>query len=238
MASGPTPKTPIGGFRFPHTRVADTKFKDYGELKVTLRLSGQDAVDFRQMIEDASDREMVFAEKKAAQKLADAPPAQRAALKDKVKATKGDLPYKAVYNDQGELTGEIDFNFKKRAKGMTKARNGRPSTPYTGKIAHFDASGQPTSVDLPMFGAQGRVSYLLVTSTNATFTAFVSLKPIAVQITRLGGDGDEDRSAEDYGFEAVEGGFVDDGTNTPAAADEAPFNTTEGDAAEGLDPLL
>jgi hypothetical protein len=151
--------------------------------------------------------------------------------------------YSEVYDKETEEpTGEIEFNFKMRAAGVRKEKDGSES-PWSQAPDIYDARGRlliGKAVPLIYGGTVGVVSFVPSPFFVAgTGTAGLSYKLKAVQIVNLVTKGN--RTASSYGFEAEEGGYEydpeafapeDDGSgevgdqpsgNAPSLDDEVPF---------------
>lgn len=121
--------------------------------------------------------------------------------KNKGKAIKqANLPYENEVVESKE-TGNIEFKFKRKAQII--ASDGKV-IPF--KVAIFDSAGKPLIDTNVWSGSKMKVSAELMPWYTAMAGAGVSLRLRAVQITELveGGAG----SAEGYGFDKVDGGFV------------------------------
>jgi hypothetical protein len=121
-------------------------------------------------------------------------------------------------DDDNVIEGATAFKFKVAAR--TETKNGT----WDRRPAIFDSAGTPI-VPLPRIGSgtQARVSFQVYRWKNPS-GAGVTLQPVAVQVIRLVEFGGNSRTADEYGFGAVEGGFVTEGASeagdSEAGADE------------------
>jgi len=185
--------TPKGTAVYPRLSSPDTKFKPAGEYSAKIRLSSEDAAPMMAkidgLIEEAYKAEqdrLVKAGKKAAAKT----------LKY------ADKPYKEVLDDDGEATGEIEFNIKMKAQYTKKDGTVVKIAPKL-----FDASTPPKS--LPLSTAIWGGSTIKVAGEFNPFATAIgvgmSLRLSAVQVIKLVSGGSS--SASDYGFDGEEGGY-------------------------------
>jgi hypothetical protein len=162
----------------------DTKFDKDGHYKVNLVVSAETAQPLIKQIDDEMKKSLELAKEK-----------------NKGKAIKqANLPYENEVVE-GKETGNIEFKFKRKAQII--ASDGKV-IPF--KVAIFDSAGKPLIDTNVWSGSKMKVSAELMPWYTAMAGAGVSLRLRAVQITELveGGAG----SAEGYGFDKVDGGFV------------------------------
>lgn len=209
----PQYNTPVGTMIFPRITVPDTKFKAEGQYSTKLAIpSDHPAVaKIIEVVDKAAEAKLSEAKKEA---------------KNPVEAKKwaiNNRPYEAEVDKEGNETGRTVFKFARTASGVSK-KDGKE---WTAKVKLFDATGKviadPASLQV-WGGSEGVVRFELVPyAPNAKIGAGVSLKLVAVQITKLVSGGGSD-NAEDYGFVAQPGGFSADDMVKPASN-----QTTEGD---------
>ena len=174
-----------------------------GEYKVTLKIGSEEAAPLIEKIDGA------IAEYK-----------QEQATKDPKVGRYSDMPpYEEEVDDQGNLTGNVLFKFKQKAKIHTK--DGRT---IDMKVALFDAQRTPTDV-IVGGGSEIKVAatlwpYVLPTTKSVG----VSLRPSAVQILTLVSAGGS-KMADLFDSED---GFVASNTNAAPSFDEEE----DGDAAD------
>lgn len=195
--------TPKATAVYPWLNTPDTKFNMDGEYKVTLKIGSEDAQPLinkiGEVIEDYRNEQT---------------------KKDPKIARYSDmLPYEEEVDDQGNLTGNMLFKFKQKAKIHTK--DGRT---IDMKVALFDAQRTPTDV-IVGGGSEIKVAatlwpYVLPTTKSVG----VSLRPSAVQILTLVSAGGS-KMADLFDSED---GFVASNTNAAPSFDEEE----DGDAAD------
>jgi hypothetical protein len=195
--------TPKATAVYPWLNTPDTKFNVDGEYKVTLKIGSEEAAPLIEKIDGA------IAEYK-----------QEQATKDPKVGRYSDMPpYEEEVDDQGNLTGNVLFKFKQKAKIHTK--DGRT---IDMKVALFDAQRTPTDV-IVGGGSEIKVAatlwpYVLPTTKSVG----VSLRPSAVQILTLVSAGGS-KMADLFDSED---GFVASNTNAAPSFDEEE----DGDAAD------
>ena len=195
--------TPKATAVYPWLNTPDTKFNADGEYKVTLKIGSGEAAPLIEKIDGA------IAEYK-----------QEQANKDPKVGRYSDMPpYEEEVDDQGNLTGNVLFKFKQKAKIHTK--DGRT---IDMKVALFDAQRTPTDV-IVGGGSEIKVAatlwpYVLPTTKSVG----VSLRPSAVQILTLVSAGGS-KMADLFDSED---GFVASNTNAAPSFDEEE----DGDAAD------
>ena len=176
--------SPEGISKYAWLTQPDTKFDKDGHYKVNLVVSAEEAQPLIKQIDDEMKKSLELAKEK-----------------NKGKAIKqANSPYENEVVE-GKETGNIEFKFKRKAQII--ASDGKV-IPF--KVAIFDSSGKPMIDTNVWSGSKMKVSAELMPWYTAMAGAGVSLRLRAVQITELveGGAG----SAECYGFDKVEGGFV------------------------------
>jgi hypothetical protein len=185
--------TPKGIFVWPRLTEPDTKYKAEGLYSVKLRLDEADAktlITKLQPIFDASVAE-------GKEKYAALPVKTR-----KEKEFKTVKYFSPVYDEQTEEeTGEIEFNFKMTASGVSK----KTGKPWSRKPRIFDAKGKPM-VTVPSIwgGTLGKVAFEVMPFFNAAqCEAGLSLRLDAAQIIELVSGGGKSASA--YGFGEEDG---------------------------------
>jgi hypothetical protein len=206
--------TPKGVAVYPRLNTPDTKYKPEGEYSAKIRLSEEDAAPLIEKINaliEATYKEeqerLIEAGKKGAAKT----------LKY------ADLPYKAVLDDEGDQTGEYEFNVKMKAQYTKKDGSVVKMEPKL-----FDAATPPNP--LPKSTQIWGGSLIKVAGEFNPFATAIgvgmSLRLSAVQVIKLvsgsgGGDG------ASYGFGGEEGGHVAEGSEFSGEGD------TKDDAPEG-----
>jgi hypothetical protein len=216
-----------GTFVYPRLNTPDTKFKDEGEYQVRLRVSAEEAAPVIEKV-DALATEIFEATKASIEEeIAAATKAKKplGKLKEKLAKLKyTDKCYKPALDDDGNETGEIEFNFKMTASGVSK-KNGKP---WTRAPQVFDGKGKELkgkAIPSIWGGTIGRVDGFYNPFCTAV-GAGVSLRLEAVQIIKLQ-SGSGSASAAQRGFAAEEDGYE---------AEEEPgsqFPGEEGGEGEG-----
>jgi len=215
-----TPKRPkhitkTGTAVYPYLDKPDTKFKEEGEYRTKLRLSAEDAAPIIALV----DAEMAVARK--LEKLL----AAKKDPKNKGKTIPENTPYKDAVDDNGEETGEIEFDFKATASGVSK-KNGKP---WTRTVDVFDAKKNKIKGAV-WGGSKIKVCFSIGSYfINAKVGYGVKLYLEAVQVIELVQGGQ--RNADGYGFGEEEGYEAAD--ETPA--DDTPANDGNGDEPTGDD---
>lgn len=219
--------SPKGIFVWPRLNEPDTKFNKDGAFSVRLRLSPENS----QILIDKIEAELAAFWPKAKEELQEKLNNAKSGA-DKAKARKAleemkesDKAYKPAYDDDGNETGEFEFNFKMPAtyvkdkgKATEKVVSIRPDI--------FDAKGRLLRSPPPIWGgSEGYVSGEL-RPFSTTIGVGVSLRLKAAQVTKLvSGSGGRDAAA--YGFGAEDGGYE--------APEEAPEQPAAGDTEAGGD---
>jgi hypothetical protein len=215
--------TPEGIAKFPVLNVPDTKFNPEGDFKCGIILSAAEGAPLYRRLQAAAQKmfDATFAE--LTEKVATEKGEKKAKAKKALEELKlGDLPAKPVYDEDGNETGDLAFNFKMKAtykdkSGATKSR--KPSL--------FDAAGDVFPSSTAIWGGSkvkvaGSINSFYMPGTN---TAGVGLRLSAVQVIQLctaGGGG----NASSFGFGKEDGYTVD-----KSAAEEAGFDKEDGDSS-------
>jgi hypothetical protein len=176
--------TPKGVAVFPWLNKPDTKWKPEGEYRVKVRIpteAAQPLIDQLQPTHDA-----IVKESKAAF-------AKNPKNKGKKWNNKVIDFYTTVVDENGDETGEVEFNFKRRASGISAKTN----EPWSIKPDLFDAKGKPLNPDAKVFGGSIVKVSFEVNSYDKPIGTGISLSLCAVQVIKLV---EGQRSAEQYGF--------------------------------------
>lgn len=221
--------TEKGIARFPNLTKPDTKFNPDGEYKVGVILSQEDAQPIIDKATAAAEK--IMAETKT--KLQDDIKTLKGeklvkAKKALAELTMGDWPFKPVYDDDGNETGDVVLNFKMKAQ----RKDGKTGQIIKMSPKLFDAKGKdlPKSVDIwggSVVKVAGSLNPFYIPGTN---TVGVGFRLAAVQVIDLRSSGGGDASS--YGFGKEEGyevgddeptngeGFGDESNSDPDGADE------------------
>lgn len=177
--------TPEGVLVFPQLNVPDKKYKkEFGEWSARIRLTGEAAAALVERHEAVVAAEMARYTEELEVALAAAKTGT-----DKAKAKKAlaeikeaDKPFRPVYDDEGEETGDFEFNFKSPA-GFLSKKDGKP---VAIKIAVFDAGGKQLKT-LPKIwgGTVARLQGYFKPFATASVGVGASLRLQKVQILRL-----------------------------------------------------
>lgn len=199
--------SPLGVAVYPHLNQPDTKFNKDGMFSVKLEVPAEDGGrEFAARLDSAID-----------QSVADA----KAEAKEGSEIKRADPPYK-----EDQEKGTFTFNFKVKHRNQT-----REGTEFFRRPILFDSAGQRADDAKVGGGSQLRVSYEPSLFYTPMIGAGVSLRLFAVQIVSLIEWGERDASG--YGFEGVEGGFVQEPTEASgfesATETDTPTEGKEGD---------
>jgi hypothetical protein len=202
--------SPKGVAIYPYLNRPDTKFDAKGVYKVDLRVPGDEADDLIAKITATQEEAAAMAKKKAAE--------QKKKGK-KVTPKEADLPYFEACDEDGNETGEVVFRFKSTASGVSK----KTGKKWQRKIPLFDSKGKPSKASV-YGGSTLIVAFTVEPWVNPKCEYGVKLQMEAVQIIELV-TGSGQRSATEYGFGTVEGGYEAD--------DESEDDEDEGSSEDG-----
>jgi hypothetical protein len=198
--------TPRGVAVYPRLSRPDTKFKEEGEYKVSLRIPEDDAAELVAVLEESMQAALKEAQEELAKK----------GKKTKVKLATP--PWK----DDNENPGCLLFNFKMKASGVEK-ESGRV---WSQKPSLVDAKGKIVSNDSVEVGSgsEGKVSFFVQPFYTSLVGAGISLKLKGFQILKYveysGG-----MSAAALGFSSEEDGFEFEGEEeNGSSASSADFS--------------
>lgn len=190
--------SPVGIAVFPKLNVADTKFDAAGVYSVKLKFRADEPAVQKLIARIDACMEQAKAEanskKKPGQKVKDCDP-----------------PYKLVYDDQEQETGEVEIKFSAKASGTTK--DGRR---WERKLALFDRFGKPTE-EVVRGGASVMVSYSPAPWCNPKLDYGTKLYLEAAQVKANAGAA---RAASDFGFAADAQEESDEEVAPAASADD------------------
>ena len=212
-------QTPVGTAIFPKLNAPDTKFKADGEYGVKLRLGAAESEAFIAKIEKELKAYWPVAKAELEKKLTDAVggPAKAKAKLALSEMKEADKSFKPAYDDEGEETGEYEFNFKMPATYLKdKGKTTEKRLPMRPDL--FDAKGKKLDSAPEVWGGSRLIVAGEFRPFSTTVGVGISLRLKAAQIIELvlgGGN----RDAASYGFGQQEG-F--EGSNDPTMADHAP----------------
>lgn len=173
--------TEVGKAIYPHLNKPDVRFQKEGVYKVTLELSPDNAKTLLKHIDDG----MALANKDSKSNKTASP------------------PYK-----KDEETGNIQFNFKCKASGVSKTGQNWEQKPKV-----FDSKGTPIAKDILVWGGTTmKVAYEIIPYSNNMLGSGVSLRLKAVQVHELVSGGGA--SADSYGFKEEANGYVAETTDS------------------------
>jgi len=210
--------TPKGIAKFPVLNIPDTKFNPEGDYKVGVILSAAEGGPLMARLAAAAQKAFDEAKAELTEKVATEKGEKKAKAKKALEELKlGDLPAKPVYDEEGNETGDLAFNFKMKAtykdkEGVTKHR--RPGL--------FDAKCDEFPKDLAIWGGSivkvsGSINPFYMPGTN---TAGCGLRLSGVQIITLNTSGGG--SASSMGFGKEDGYEMD-----KSAASQAGFDADQ-----------
>lgn len=178
-------QTPKGTAYWARLFRPDTKFDADGVYSVKFRLPKADASDVVQAIDTAMNVSL--------KKAKDENPTKKGSIKA------ANPPYSDVYDNDGNETGEVEFNFKQKA--VIKTRRG----PMEKKPAVFDAKGKPITdaVDVGN-GSTIKVAYEAFPYYTSMAGAGVSLRLVASQLINLQASGNDFSFGVEDGYEFSE----------------------------------
>lgn len=179
-------------------------------------LNAEEAEAFREKIDAAAQHQYDITKEELEEKLESAKGKDIPKLKKALEDLKLHVPYAPVYDDDGEETGEYQFNFKTAAEYKDK----KTEKMVAKVLPFFDAKGKPMQVPKSVWGGSTlRVSFaynpFYVASTGL---CGVSLLINAIKVIDLvqGRGG----SAASYGFgEEEEGYSAEDDINADESAE-------------------
>jgi hypothetical protein len=185
---------------------------EFGDWKIALRLSENDpaTVKFLRTLQDAYDanlEEATAAEEPKAR-------AQREKRGDKLGA---DLPFSSEFSDDGNPTGMVKINFKRKAGG----RDEKTGEVWRSRVDLVDAAGQRLDpVKVKVGGGSTVAVAFTINPFSTAIGAGISLRLEGVQVIERR-DAPE-RSAEQLGFQKREGYVYVDDTGADSEATDGP----------------
>lgn len=226
--------TEPGTFVYPKLNAPDTKFKAEGEYAVKLRLSVEHSAALIEKIEAELAAFWPIAQAEAKKKLADAKtgPEKAKAKKALEEMKEADKSYKPAYDDEGNETGEYEFNFKMPAQ-FTAKKGANAGKVVKMRPDIFDASGTLLKNPPEIWG--GTIGCIAgeMRPFSMPIGVGISLRLRAAQIIELR-QGGGDRSAEGYGFGKQEGGY-EGGAEETSGGFQDRSGGDSGDDASGDD---
>lgn len=210
--------TPKGRLVFPNLNKPDKKFDTWN---AKIRLDPEASEALIEKIEGVLKEYWPVAKKELEDKLANAKTGKEkgAAKKALEEMKEADRGYKPAYDDDGNETGEYEFNFKSPTSYKSKRQTNEDGTPKLMPITIdiFDAKGKPlkgSKVPMIYGGTVAKVGYELRPFSTPVGVG-VGLRLKAVQIIELRSGGGP-RDASEYGFGAEEGYEASEGEDSGA----------------------
>jgi len=205
--------TPKGVAVYPRLSEPDTKYKPNGEFSCKVRLSAEDSEALTLKIQGIADE---FFKETVKRLASDTNPSSKGKSIAASKAVKrASLPIKACVDDDGNETGEYEFNIKMNHKIVTRASN--ETIMLYPKL--FDASKPPKKIayGTPIYGGS-------IVKVAGEFNPFytqqvgvgVQLRMNAVQVIELVQGGSS--TGDSFGFGGEEGGYVAEDITHPTLA--------------------
>lgn len=215
--------TAVGELAFGYITEPSTEYDEKGQyfLKLRFPAESKEAKRLIKIIDDAAQQAYDMAMERI----------ESAAERKKLK--RADPSYSMEEDEDGNETGNVLFNFKRKAVRVDKKGNEKPVT-----LRLFDSIGRPVEQEgLELWGgSEIAVAFKLVPFYTAGVGVGVSHRIEAIQIIKAvaGGDG---RTAEQFGFQKHEG-FIggdsavkSDETDDDEELDEEPDNDGIAEAA-------
>lgn len=193
----PSFTSPKGTFKWPRLNEADTKYKAEGLYSVKLILDEAEAKALMGKLQPHFDQALADGREKYA-----ALPVKTR----KEKEFKINKYFSPVYDEETEEeTGQVEFNFKMTASGVSK----KTGKAWSRAPRIFDAKGVPMKNPPPIWGGTvGKIAFEVMPYFNAAQAeAGLSLRLDAAQIIELVSGGGKSASA--YGF-GEEDGYAHD----------------------------
>jgi hypothetical protein len=219
--------TPAGIAAHCYINTPDTKWKDKGEYKTGLVLSGEAA---EAIVKDADERLAQMRESdeyaELEKKRVEHNKKNKGNPKKQIDELEEHLPYKKELDDEGEETGNIILKFSTAASGVSK----KTGKPWTKKLDIFDAKGNRVTKTV-WSGSTIKVAYTVgefYATPNVGFGVKFYLEAVRVLELVEGGS----RSAKGYGFDDEEEGYDASGDAADESNDETTSEGGEGDDEE------
>lgn len=224
----PKVMTGLGTLVWPKLNAPD-EYKGKKSYSAKIRLSPTDSQKLIEKIEAALKAHwpVAQAELEAKVEAAKTGPEKAKAKKALAEMKEADKSYKPAYDDEGNETGEYEFNFK-----MPDHFIGKDDKPVYMKPDLFDAKGQMLKNPPEVWG--GTTAYVAgeLRPFSMPIGVGISLRLKAVQIIQLNTAGGGERSGTSYGFgasdegyeggaEETSGGFEDRSGGAPAGGGES-----------------
>lgn len=193
--------TAAGTLIWPKLKEPD-EYKGKKSYTAKVRLSAADSAKLIEKIEKELADFWPVAKAEAQKKVDEAKtgPEKAKAKKAMAEMAEADKSYKPAYDDDGNETGEYEFNFK-----MPDHFMGRDKKPVYIKPDVFDAKGKVLKVVPDVWGGTKAIVAGELRPFSMPIGVGISLRLQAVQILELATKGSGGRDASAYGFGAQEG---------------------------------
>lgn len=231
MADNKTYRSPKGEFLYPRLVEPDFKFKADGEYSCKLVLDADAAAPLMQKLEAMAEERTEQAREELEERMQTAKGKAKVTAKEALENLKTHVPYEPEYDDDGEPTGRVIFNFKQSRKGQSR----KTGKTWTNTVKVFDSKGRPiTGKKLASLkcwsGTVGRLGYQITDFYTDQAGAGVSLRLQSAQIVHLveGGSGNvfEEDDEGDFDADDVDESAADaedDDLEDDDLDDEVPF---------------
>lgn len=207
--------------------VTPDEYKGKKSYTAKIRLSAKDSQVLIDKIEAELARYWPTAKAEYETKLAEAKTGkQKAEAKKALEEIKeAEKSYKPAYDDDGNETGEYEFNFKMPDHFISQ----KDKKPVFMKPDLFDAKGKPLKGAPEIWGGTTAIVAGELRPFNMPIGVGISLRLKAAQIINLATGGGGERAAGAYGFAAQEGGFDADDLPVPSGARDDDAGDEGGD---------
>ena len=216
--------TAVGELAFGYITEPSTEYDEKGQyfLKLKFPAESKEAKRLVKIIDEAAQQAYDMAMERI----------ESAAERKKLK--RADPSYSLEEDEDGNETGNIIFNFKRKATRIDKKGNEKPV-----KLVLFDSVGRNVEQEgLELWGgSEIAVAFKLVPFYTAGVGVGVSHRIEAIQIIKAVAGGDN-RSAEQFGFKKHEGAFIGNEAADDEVEDDAeetPDNDGIAEAAESAE---
>lgn len=220
--------TPVGTLVWPKLNAPD-EYKGKKSYTAKIRLSAEDSAALIEKIEDELRRYWPIAKAELEKKVADAKtgPDKAKAKKALAEMAEAEKSYKPAYDDEGNETGEYEFNFKMPDHFVST----KDKKPVYMKPDLFDAKGQLLKSPPEIWGGTTACVAGEFRPFSMPIGVGVSLRLKAVQIISLASGGGGQRSADSYGFGKQEGGYEGGAEETNGGFEDRSGGDSGDDAA-------
>jgi hypothetical protein len=221
--------SPVGIAVYPKLTTPDTKFNPDGVYSCRLRVPADKAAPFVAKLDELYQRNLEVTKAKLERAAEESSGIEKGKAKKALAAFKpADKPYKLAVNEEGEETGEVEFNFKLTAK-YTERKTGKVRTRRPSIVDYKGTQIDPEDVSI-WGGSKVQVGCKLA-PFNTAIGCGISLRLVQVRIIKLVSGGDEQFEYEDD--EEEDDAFIAPPQKTkeatPGAVADAPDSASEDD---------